>query len=329
MDPGPPLRRLRRRVLDRRGRRRRAVGGRHGRGHLHGVTALDPVTRALERIRRERHPAPLLARSAARRARPPRRPPTAFRRRRGRRHRPGSSRTGCGSVATTDLAVEPGRVLASEAAEDLPGADLDDDLGRSAQRRRQPVHEPDGVAQVRHPVVRTADLVGVDHRSCEVRDERDQRCGESDRRGELAEAIEDRLDEMRVRRHRDPQATGLDALLFEPPGELGHRLLAPGDGAELGLVDGRDREVVPQLAARSSSAASGTLSIAPARQRLEQLCLEARRARPRLRGASRRRGMPRCTRRGCARSSGPAGRPATRAAARWRTRRRTRPAGRE
>ena len=63
---------------------------------------------------------------------------------------------GCGSVGTTTWpSTRPGCCRANPLSV-WPGPDLDGDLRLAPQRRRQPVHEAHGAAEVRDPVLGTA-----------------------------------------------------------------------------------------------------------------------------------------------------------------------------
>ncbi len=124
--------------------------------------------------------------------------------------------------------------------QDAARADLQERVRPGGAQRGDPVGEADGLADVAHPVVGRADLVGVGQGTRHVRHDRQRRRGEGELVEHRAEPGEHRLHQRTVERVTDGEAADAYAPLTPDPLHLVEGVDGTGDHDGLRTVDRRD-----------------------------------------------------------------------------------------
>jgi hypothetical protein len=140
--------------------------------------------------------------------------------------------------------------LARETAQRPAGTDFDERTVRVAQDDFDALAEPDGLAEVTHPVVRIGRLRVRNPGTGEVRHVGCLRRREANRAAKRAEFGEDRLEHRRVRGDVDVDARAVDVCGFERRLHLGDERDGPRNDRERRGIDGGDREAARHPRAR-------------------------------------------------------------------------------
>ena len=137
------------------------------------------------------------------------------------------------------IAVER-HALASHAEQRGAGSDLEEGPLTLRVQGRDPVREPDGLADVIAPVAPVEKLVGADDLAADVRDDRDASVVERGARGRALELVEHGIHERRVERVGHVERTASHPCGLEPLGHVGNGMTLAGDHDALGTVHGGD-----------------------------------------------------------------------------------------
>ncbi|GED83715.1 hypothetical protein TNCT6_08000 [Streptomyces sp. 6-11-2] len=124
------------------------------------------------------------------------------------------------------------------------GAEFDEGGDAVLAEGADAVGEPYGLADVTHPVVRRAQLLGRGESTGQVRHHRNHRRRERQLLGHGPELVEHRGHQRRVEGVADPQPAGAPSPLGEVPGDRECGVLAAGDDHGRRSVDGGDGDVV-------------------------------------------------------------------------------------
>ncbi len=205
------------------------------------VTRLDPVSHAVERIDRERDARSHLVAGEG--------PPVDLATREPEAPDGGQQERRVRDVLLRmaqrrhDRVARPARrMLARQRAERLARTRFEQDPVGLREQTRESVGEAHRRAQVLHPIVRIGRLRLGHPGARDVRDDRSLRRPQLDAPELLPECVEDRLDERRVRRHRDVDAPGLDVVALEIGLERVDVAGASRHHAQVRAIDRGDRQ---------------------------------------------------------------------------------------
>ncbi len=155
----------------------------------------------------------------------------------------GEDGDGCGAVRTATVAVED---RAGRGGQGAVGAQLQVGGGALAVQGAYRVGEPDGGADLAHPVLRRAQFLGGGEVAGDGGDHRQDRSLVGEAAGDAGEVVEHGLHARRVEGVADPQGAGATAVRGEAGGDAGHLFLVARDHHGAGAVDGGEGDAVLQ-----------------------------------------------------------------------------------